>query len=129
MIIDSSAIVAVLLVERGADRLITALKTAPSISMSAVTLVEASVVMARYHGDAGVRSVDRLLAQYNVGVEAVTTQRARSARSSYLRFGKGRHPAALNFGDCFSHALATERDEPLLFVGDDFARTDVRVTG
>jgi len=92
VIIDSSAIVTILLEERDSERLTMALKTAPSVNMSAVTL-----------------------------------EQARTARSGYLRFGKGRHPAALNFGDCFSYALAKERDEPLLFVGGDFARTDVRV--
>ena len=126
MIIDSSAIVAILLEERGSERLTTALKTSPSISVSAVTLVEASVVMARYHGDSGVRAVDRLLTRHGVRVAAVTTDQAHIAHSGYLRFGKGRHPAGLNFGDCFAYALAVSRDEPVLFKGNDFARTDVK---
>ena len=126
MILDSSALVAILLREPEAERLARAVRKARFVRLSAVTFVEASIVMTRYHDAAGPAAVDQWLDEHGVTTEAVTAAQAAIARTAFLRFGKGRHPAALNFGDCFSYALARERDEPLLFVGDDFARTDLR---
>jgi ribonuclease VapC len=127
VVVDSSALVSVLLRERGFERLAGALEQAPVLRVSAVTRVEASIVMLRYHGEAGIAAVDRLLTQYGAAVDGVTPAHALTARSAFLRYGKGRHRARLNFGDCFSHALARERDEPLLFIGGDLALTDVRI--
>jgi ribonuclease VapC len=126
MVIDSSVVVAVLLGESSAPRLSALLEGAEPVRMSAATLLEASIVMARRRGEVGIVETDRFVDEYTVAIDAVTTTQVRVARSAFLRFGKGRHPAALNFGDCFSYALAAVRDEPLLFVGDDFARTDIR---
>jgi ribonuclease VapC len=127
MVLDSSALVAVLMNEPSADRVVDTLSRAVTARMSAATLVETSIVMSRYYGDTGTRRVDDLLSLHAVRIEAVTVEQALIARDAFLRFGKGRHHAGLNFGDCFSYALAKHQDEPLLFVGDDFARTDVRV--
>ena len=126
MVVDSSAVIAVVLGEPGAPALRHRIAGAAHVCLSAATLVESTIVMARRHGEAGVAKLDRLLSETGMSVEPVTAKQADTARWAYLRFGKGRHPAALNFGDCFSYALAAERDEPLLFVGDDFARTDLR---
>jgi ribonuclease VapC len=126
MVIDSSAIIAVILDEPGAPALRARIAVAEQVHLSAATFVESSIVMARRHGEPGVDRLDRLVTDTGMSIEPVTAERAVAARSAYLRYGKGLHPAALNFGDCFSYALARERDEPLLFVGDDFARTDVR---
>lgn len=127
MIVDSSALIALLLREEASARVSVTLARASVVRMSAVTLVETSIVMARYHRDAGSQRVDELVAEHGIAIETVTARQAYLARDAYGRFGKGRHPAALNFGDCFSYALARRYEEPLLFVGDDFTRTDVRV--
>ncbi len=126
MVIDSSALIAIALAESSAAELSTALRVADAVRLSAGTYLEASIVMARRHGTSWPAEIDFLIEQFGMSVESVTAEQALEARGAFLRFGKGRHPAALNFGDCFSYALARERDEPLLFVGDDFARTDVR---
>jgi ribonuclease VapC len=127
MIVDSSAVVAVILQEPEAGRVIAAMNGATRLRVSAATFVEASIVLARRQGARGTQEVDGFLSRVGVAVEDVTVAQAYAARAAFLRFGKGRHPAALNFGDCFSYALAKTLDEPLLFVGGDFARTDVRV--
>jgi ribonuclease VapC len=126
MIVDSSALVAILLNKPEAQVLRAVLARAIRVGLSAATYLESSIVMARRHGHAGVARVDRLIAEFGMAVESVTMEQALTARDAFLRFGKGRHPASLNFGDCFRYALARERDEPLLFVGGDFTRTDVR---
>jgi len=127
VVIDSSAIVALLLREPDADDVAGAIDEAPVLRVSAATLVETSIVMTRRRGEAGVVAVDHLLLSVGVAVDAVTRAQARTAREAYIRFGKGRHPAALNFGDCFSYALAKHKGEPLLCLGEDFARTDIRL--
>lgn len=126
MILDSSAIVAVMQRESEGTRLFVTMRSAGRLRLSAATYLEASIVMAGRRGAAGTLEVDVFLAEIDASVLSVTTSQARLARDAFLRFGKGRHPAALDFGDCFSYALAKERDEPLLFVGGDFARTSVR---
>lgn len=126
MVVDSSALVAIVLDEPGAARLAEAMTDADDVRLSAGTYVESSIVLGHRHGEVGFRELERVLSRFGVRIEDVGARHARSVRDAFLRFGKGRHPAALNFGDCFSYALAKERDEPLLFVGDDFARTDVR---
>lgn len=127
MVADTSALVAVLLREPTADRLTGALDNAPVIRCSAVSLVEAAMVMQGRLGERGERELDLLVARLRVEIVPVTIEQAEVARSAFRRFGKGRHPAGLNFGDCFSYALARALGEPLLFVGNDFSQTDVRV--
>lgn len=125
MVLDTSALVAVLGMEPEAERLAVAIESDPVKLVSAATLVEAGVVVeARYGADGG-RELDLLVAKASVQIEPVTLEQALVAREAWRRFGKGRHPAALNLGDCFSYALARTSGEPLLFKGTDFAQTDV----
>jgi ribonuclease VapC len=125
MVLDTSAVMAILLQEPAADRLVAALDTDRTRLISAATVVEASIVLLGRYGEAGEPLLDRLLRGIGAEVVPVGDEQVTLARDAALRFGRGRHPAALNFGDCFSYALAVARGEPLLFVGDDFARTDV----
>ena len=127
MVADTSALVAVLLREPTADRLTGALDQATVIRCSAVSLVEAAMVMQGRLGERGERELDLLAARLRIEIVPVTVEQAEVARSAFRRFGKGRHPAGLNFGDCFSYALARALGEPLLFVGNDFSQTDVQV--
>jgi ribonuclease VapC len=89
--------------------------------------VEAGIVADRLRGTDGGRRLDLLLARLRCEIVPLTERHAEIARDAYARFGKGRHPAGLNFGDCFSYALARALGEPLLFVGDDFSQTDIDV--
>lgn len=125
MVLDTSALVAILEGEEPAPRLARALAEAPRIFLSAATLVEAGIVTERRRGEEGGRELDLLLHRLRAEVVPVTEEHAEIARSAYRRYGKGEHPAALNFGDCFSYALAAALGEPLLFIGDDFSKTDI----
>ncbi len=125
MIIDTSALIAVLLGESSAGRLMQALESDPVRRVSAASVVEASLVMLHRFGDGGDAALDRLLRALDAEVVAVDLAQCGVAREAALRFRRGQHRAALNFGDCFSYALASVMGEPLLFVGDDFAATDV----
>jgi len=125
MIVDSSAIIAVLRNEPDAAAISAALQQAPICRMSAVTYVEAAVVTDSNGNPVLSRRFDDLLRDVKMRVESVTFDHARIARQAYRDFGKGRHKAGLNFGDCFAYALAKDLDEPLLFKGDDFRHTDV----
>lgn len=127
MVLDTSAILAVLQGEPGTPGLIAALEAAPLKRLSTASLVEAAIVMQARYGDHGEQEVDLFVQRLRVDVVPVSAEHADLARSAYRRFGRGRHPAGLNFGDCFSYALAMALGEPLLFVGDDFSRTDVAV--
>jgi ribonuclease VapC len=126
MVIDSSAIIAILQNEPGAENLIDALLDAAVRRLSAANLLAAAIVMQARYGDAGEREVDVLLQRLGIDVVPVTPQHAEIARSAYRRYGKGRHPAGLNFGDCFAYALSKAMGESLLFVGEDFGQTDVQ---
>lgn len=127
MVIDTSALIAVLLREPAAERLVAAVAAEADRRMSAASLLEAGLVTQARLGDEGERELDALLGRLRVAIVPVTEEQAQLARAAFRRFGKGRHPAGLNFGDCFSYALARALDEPLLFVGEDFGRTDVGV--
>ena len=127
MVIDTSAMIAMLMREPSADRLVAAVEADRTRLVSEGTVVEASLVLLGRYGDAGDTQLDRLLRGIGVEVVPVGEEQVALARDAALRFGRGRHPAALNFGDCFSYALAVARSEPLLFVGDDFSKTDVEV--
>lgn len=125
MVLDTSALMAVLGMEPEAGRLAAAIEADPVRLVSAATLVEAGVVVeARYGADGG-RELDLLVTQAGLQVEALTREHANVARDAWRRFGKGRHVASLNLGDCFSYALAKTSGEPLLFKGADFTQTDV----
>ena len=126
MIVDSSALVAVLNDEPRAQELVTLMRDR-SAAMSAATYVEAAVVVDARRDPALSRQFDTLLSTLGIAVVDVTPEMAAVARQAYRDFGRGSgHAARLNFGDCFSYALAVVRDVPLLFVGDDFTHTDVR---
>lgn len=127
MIVDSSALVAILTAEAERDSFVAELSAASSVGMSAATYLEAAIVIDSGRNPVVSRQFDDLLAALDVEVCPVTADQARVARAAYRDFGKGSgHPAGLNYGDCFSYALAKVRDEPLLFKGDDFVHTDVR---
>lgn len=127
MVVDTSAVIAILFAEPMGDRLEEAMLDALRPAFSTVSLVEAGMVAQGRLGDAGERELDLLLRRLRIEFVPVTAAHAEIARSALRRFGKGRHPAALNFGDCFSYALSHALGEPLLFVGEDFSRTDVMV--
>ncbi|MGH9516594.1 MAG: type II toxin-antitoxin system VapC family toxin [Terriglobales bacterium] len=125
MIIDSSVIVAILRREREADAMADAIEEASIRRISAVSYVEAAVVIDSRHDPILSRGFDDLLFRTHTIIEGVTPEQAILAREAYRDFGKGRHKAGLNLGDCFAYALAKEKGEPLLFKGDDFRKTDV----
>lgn len=125
MVLDSSAIISVLRQEPGSDELLDAIETARVRRVSTATLVETAIVVQARFGDAGERELDVILHRLGVDVVPVMEEHADIARSAFRRFGKGRHPAALNYGDCFPYTLAMSLGEPLLFTGDDFSKTDV----
>jgi ribonuclease VapC len=126
MVIDTSAIIAILLAEEDAAGYARAIAGAVRPRMSAVSYVEAAVVIEN-RGDATARrEFDRFIRRAGIEVVAVNLEQAEMARQAYRDFGKGRHAAGLNFGDCFSYALAVLMDEPLLFKGADFSLTDVK---
>jgi ribonuclease VapC len=125
MVVDSSAVIAILRLQDGWERLRDILLTAPGCVMSAATLVEAGMVMEGRLGKAGAQDLDRLIAEVPIEIVPFDRSQAALAREGFRRFGKGRHPAGLNFGDCLCYALARQRGEPLLCKGEDFARTDV----
>jgi len=129
VIIDSSAIIAILFGEPDAalyaEAIATASTTAQGVRISAATYVEAAVVVESYSSTAGAQQFDALMRRAGIVIEAVTEEQAQLARQAYSDFGKGRHPAGLNFGDCFSYALAKAAREPLLFKGNDFSQTDI----
>jgi len=124
VVIDTSALLAVLLAEPERDSFIGLLAEADDPLISSATLVEASIVMQAKRGDHGVVDLDELLAVAAVRCVAVDTAQAHAARDAFARYGKGRAPAGLNFGDCFSYALAQVMGRPLLFKGNDFSQTD-----
>ena len=127
MVIDTSALIALLGMEPEAARLAAAIEADGTRLMSAASVLEAAVVIESRYGPDGGRELDLLVAKAGLSVEPVTAQQAEIAREAWRRFGKGRHPAGLNFGDCFSYALARVTGEPLLFKGTDFPQTDVAV--
>jgi ribonuclease VapC len=127
MVIDTSALIAILLDEADRMALEEALAGAPVRLISAVSKFEAGMVMAGRHGESGALRLDRLLDTIGAVVVPFDDRQADIARDAFLRFGKGRHPAGLNFGDCAAYALAMAEAEPLLFKGTDFGATDVQL--
>lgn len=126
MILDTSAIMAMLYEEPEAPAIERALAVAGRSAISAASLLEAGMVCEGRGGGPAAARLDALLLRLRPEIVPFTAEHAVLAREGWRRYGKGRHPAGLNFGDCFAYALARSRDEPLLFKGDDFARTDVK---
>ncbi len=126
MIVDSSALVAILTTEADAQKYIDIIDVADVARISAANFVEAAIVADSRGGPAGARDLDWFVRRANIVIEPVTEEQAHIARQAYADFGKGRHKAGLNFGDCFAYALARVTGEPLLFKGADFRRTDVQ---
>ena len=125
MIVDSSAVLAILFEEPDAERFEDAIADAWPRRMSAVALLEATMVLEGRGGVGAGDDLDAFLRRTRVELMPVTAEQADFARRAWRRFGKGNHPAALNFGDCFAYALAAVTGEPLLFKGGDFALTDI----
>ncbi|MBA3605704.1 MAG: type II toxin-antitoxin system VapC family toxin [Acidimicrobiia bacterium] len=126
MVIDTSALVAILFDEPERSTFAEAIAADPRRLVSVASVLEASIVVEAQRGEAAGRELDVLLHRMRVAVVACTEEQVDLARDAWRRFGKGRHPAALNFGDCFAYALARHSGEPLLFKGGDFGLTDVR---
>lgn len=126
MVVDTSALVAILLREPDADRFGRCIADAPACLLSAVNRVELSFVIEGRKGEAGRADLETLLLDAGIETVVVTPQQAEIAIDAFRRFGKRRHPANLNIGDCFAYALAKAMDRPLLFRGEDFALTDIK---
>jgi ribonuclease VapC len=125
MVIDTSALVTVLIDEPDRPAFAAAIERDPTRLISAVSVLEASLVLESRFGADAVDDLDLLLAKIGARIVSFTADDLAGARAAYQRFGKGRHPAGLNFGDCFAYALASSTGEPLLFKGHDFAQTDI----
>ncbi|MFN3230680.1 MAG: type II toxin-antitoxin system VapC family toxin [Alphaproteobacteria bacterium] len=126
MIIDTSAVLAILLQESDAGSFAMAIAKTRVLRISAVSIVECSIVLRGREVDGAEDLIDRFVSDANMEIVAVDEPQSRIARQAYARFGKGTgHPARLNFGDCFSYALAEAMGEPLLFKGNNFSQTDI----
>jgi ribonuclease VapC len=125
MVIDTSALLAILQDEPERRAFTQAIEAAEDRTISAATFVESSIVIEARYGAEGLRDLDRLLAKAQIEIVPVDLEQGHAARLAFSLFGRGRHPAALNYGDCFSYALARVRGTPLLYKGVDFAATDV----
>jgi ribonuclease VapC len=125
VILDTSSVVAILAQEADAERYINAISHASICRISAANFVELSIVLEAQHGPGVARQCEALFRRVGIVIEPVTLDQAHLARQAYLDFGRGRHAAGLNFGDCFAYALAKATAEPLLFKGHDFSKTDV----
>lgn len=125
MVVDTSAILAVLLGEEDAGHYARAIADAGRVLVSTVSLLEAGIVIEARKGEAGGRELDLLAARAGMECVSFTPEHAELAREAWRRFGKGRHPAGLNIGDCCSYALARFSGERLLYKGDGFSQTDI----
>ena len=125
MVIDTSALVAILLGEPEAESLARAIAADPRRLVAAFTVLEAGVLIEARKGEAGGREFDLLLHRVQADIVSMNAEQAGLARGAWRAFGKGRHPARLNLGDCCAYALSRYSGEPLLFKGDDFTQTDV----
>jgi ribonuclease VapC len=125
MVVDTSAVIAILRLEPEADDFLRVIAGSDGLVMSSVSALEAAMVLARGQADAEWAALDEFLAASQIEIIAFDAEQSRLARDAFARYGKGRHKAALNLGDCAAYALAKGRRMPLLFKGDDFSRTDV----
>lgn len=127
MVIDTSAVAAIFFNEPERDRFLELIMAAEKCLISAATVVEIGIVLESRHGHAIAPELDLFLNKANIEVISVDQTQAEQALVSYRRYGKGRHSAGLNFGDCFTHALAVVSNEPILAKGDEFCRADLQV--
>jgi len=125
MVLDTSALLAILMAEPEAEGFAVAIEHDPIRLVSAGSMLETAIVAESRWRDAGGRELDLLLFKTGITVIPVDAEQVEIARQAFRLFGKGRHPAGLNFGDCFAYALSRVSGQPLLFKGDDFAQTDV----
>lgn len=125
MVIDTSALFAILTDEPERRQFNESIEKDPTRLVSAATVLETSIVLETRSGEAAGRELDLFLHRAKVEIAAVDADQVEITRAAYRRYGKGRHEAGLNFGDCFSYALARATGKPLLFKGPDFAKTDV----
>jgi len=126
MVVDTSALAAIFFIEPDAAAFLRTIQQTPRVFMSAASLLETAIVIDNRNEPEQLLDLDAFLVEAGIEIVPVSAAQARLAREAYRRFGRGNHPAGLNFGDCFAYALAAERDLPLLFKGDDFSRTDLR---
>lgn len=126
MVVDSSALLAIFLFEPERARFMDTILNAETGSISAATMFETGIALESRRGETAGREFDAFITQANLEVIGVDAEQVEIARMAWRKYGKGRHPAALNFGDCFTYALAKILDEPLLAKGTDFARTDIQ---
>ncbi|MDT8449193.1 MAG: type II toxin-antitoxin system VapC family toxin [Wenzhouxiangellaceae bacterium] len=129
MIVDTSAVIAILAGEPDAERYARLIEQDPTPRIGTPTLLEASIVLTRWFGEAAEAALDAFVRESGAEVVPFDLPQLRAAQEAYRRYGKGRHPAGLNFGDCMSYALAKVCDEALLFKGEDFAGTDIGAAG
>lgn len=127
MVLDSSAVLAILFDEPERRAFTVSIERDPRRLMSAANVLESALILESRRGEPAGRELDLLVHRADIAVVPVDADQVELARSAWRRFGKGRHPAALNFGDCFAYALAAASGEPLLFKGEDFRRTDLAV--
>ena len=126
MIVDASALLAIVFSEPERDRFLEIADSADELTMSVINLVEAGIKVDRDADARRAPALDKVVADLAIGIAPVTVDQGRLARQAHKKFGRGSgHPARLNLGDCFAYALARTRREPLLFKGDDFAKTDI----
>lgn len=125
MVVDSSVLIAILLAEPEAEDFAKRLIESDEIYVSAVSILESAMVIEYKKGEQGASQFDALLKTIVPTIVAFDSQQAELARAAWRQYGKGRHPAKLNFGDCCSHAVAKYLNKPLLFKGDDFSKTDL----
>ncbi len=125
MVLDTSAVLAILQDEPERRKFNEAIDAAETRSLSTASFVECSMIVESRYGADGVRDLDLLIAKAQISLISVDEEQANLARRAFRKYGKGRHPASLNFGDCFSYALSKALQEPLLFKGNDFSQTDV----
>lgn len=129
MVIDTSALVAIFFAEPERQKFLAAITAAGSRLVSAASVLETGIVLEARQGEAAGREFDLFVVRANLQVVPIDAEQADLARSAWRKYGKGRHPAGLNFGDCFSYALARFSGEPILAKGTDFASTDIEVCG
>lgn len=125
MIVDSSAVLAILFHEPDARKYADAIEASDIRRLSAPTYVELSIVVETQNGPSGIHDLEYFVRQAAIVIEPFTSEQAYLAQRAWSIYGRGKHRARLNFGDCFSYALAKSLDEPLLFKGDDFSHTDI----
>ena len=125
MVLDASAVIAILLHEPKENSLKMRIGQAPTLHIGAPSVLEAMLVMGGRKGEAGIAEVREFVKGLAIQVVPFTEAHTRAAEDAFMRYGKGRNPAGLNFGDCMAYAVAKLANAPLLFVGNDFTRTDI----